>query len=75
MITASVSLSCHVDSCAKTAERINILLGVKTPGDPRDIDEGLHSPMANEKGSMWHMPYYVGQLFCMLPTLFNAELQ
>jgi len=38
MIAASVNLSvCHAGGCAKTAERIDILFGMETPGDPRDI--------------------------------------
>jgi len=38
--------------CEKAAERINVLFGVETPGDLRNIllDEGPHSPRA--KGSM-----------------------
>jgi len=37
--------------CAKTAERINVLFGVETPGEPRNIvlDESSYHPTVRER--------------------------
>jgi len=35
MIPASVSVSVTRENCAKTAERIDVLFGGETPGNPR----------------------------------------
>jgi len=46
IIPQSVSLSVMQAGCAKTAERIDVLFGAETTGDPRNIvlDGGSHPP-------------------------------
>jgi len=50
--------------CAKTAEQINILLGVNTLGGPRHIvlDGGPDPPQRRERDSMQPSPNYFGFL-------------
>jgi len=50
--------------CAKTAERIDVLFGVETPGDRKSIklDGGYHLPRQYEGGSMRPLTNYFGHL-------------
>jgi len=50
--------------CAKMAEWIDILFGVETPGDPRNIvlDGGPHPPW-HDMSSMQILPNYFEHLF------------
>jgi len=66
MIPASVSLSGPRAVCAKAAERIDFLFGVKTPGDRRNI------ALEGEMGSMRPLSNYFGHLllfFCVTLSL------
>jgi len=63
MIPASVSQSVsHEKGCAKTAERIDVPIGVETPGDPRNIVL-MGIPSRGEGGSMQPSPNYYGFTF------------
>jgi len=35
-----MQIVCHAVDCAKTAKRIDVLLGMEAPGDPRNIALG-----------------------------------
>jgi len=49
-VSQSVSLSVTHVGCAKTAERIDVLFGLESPGDPRNIllHGGPHPPRQGE---------------------------
>jgi len=49
---------CFCAICAKTAERIDVLFGVETLGDPRNEER--------KGGSMRPLPNYIGHLFLSL---------
>jgi len=80
MALAYVSLSiCHAAlrsfAVKKLAERIEVLLGVKTPGGPRNmIRRGPRFSTARKGGSMRPSPNYFVHLFCLNWPTANSPL-
>jgi len=51
MIPASLSLTVTWAGCAKTADRIDVLFWVETPGDPGNVVlDGVSLPYGEEEG-------------------------
>jgi len=59
--------------CAKMAERIDVLFGVETPGDPRNtVLDGGHHPSLRVRGcSMRPLPNYFGHVLFFIAQRYK----